>query len=337
VLLACWGCALYSLLTAANPLPHRIEKQAVLESIRGSLNDTLVIPEWLTDVLLGYGDAGAAHYTALTEGRLRTVDFKDTFLDAAHLVEAFPQYDVTFVTPGGRHISASSVPGPSEAGASGSSSSSSPLPPPPYRVTFPADAEQLRVAPGSTKRGVDGGVPYQGAGGDAGDGGSRPPLLVESYTPLFMGPYPEDRPRSNDVRFTPVQVEAVCAGVQPGLTMVVGPPGTGKTDTAVQILQVLYANCPGQRTLLITHSNQALNDLFAKLAARDVPARYMLRLGMGEADLDVDDDFSRAGRVNNMLARRLTLLAQVCAASHRMLRACALPRPALALCRPLLT
>lgn len=46
-------------------------------------------------------------------------------------------------------------------------------------------------------------------------------------------------------------------------------------------------------------------------ACRDIPARYLLRLGMGERDLDVDDDFSRAGRVNNMLARRLTLLAEV--------------------------
>lgn len=47
--------------------------------------------------------------------------------------------------------------------------------------------------------------------------------------------------------------------------MVVGPPGTGKTDTAVQILNVLYHNCPSQRTLIITHSNQALNDLFEKI------------------------------------------------------------------------
>ena len=46
------------------------------------------------------------------------------------------------------------------------------------------------------------------------------------------------------------------SGVQHGLTMVVGPPGTGKTDTAVQIMHVLYHNQPGQRTLLITHSNQ---------------------------------------------------------------------------------
>ena len=53
-----------------------------------------------------------------------------------------------------------------------------------------------------------------------------------------------------------MQVEAIRAGTQPGLTMVVGPPGTGKTDTAVQIMHVLYHNCPTQRTLLIAHSNQ---------------------------------------------------------------------------------
>lgn len=53
-----------------------------------------------------------------------------------------------------------------------------------------------------------------------------------------------------------MQVGAIMSGVQHGLTMVVGPPGTGKTDTAVQIMQVLYHNQPEQRTLLITHSNQ---------------------------------------------------------------------------------
>lgn len=62
-----------------------------------------------------------------------------------------------------------------------------------------------------------------------------------------------------------MQIGAIISGVQPGLTMVVGPPGTGKTDTAVQILNVLYHNCPSQRTLIITHSNQALNDLFEKI------------------------------------------------------------------------
>jgi intron-binding protein aquarius len=44
---------------------------------------------------------------------------------------------------------------------------------------------------------------------------------------------------------------------------------------------------------------------------RDVPARYLLRLGMGEAELETELDFSRTGRVNAMLARRLELLAEV--------------------------
>jgi intron-binding protein aquarius len=108
-----------------------------------------------------------------------------------------------------------------------------------------------------------------------------------------------------------VQVEAVLSGVQPGLSMVVGPPGTGKTDVAVQVLNVLYHTNPQQRTLLITHSNQALNDLFSKLMARDIPARYLLRLGQGETELDTELDFSRVGRVNAMLERRIALLAEV--------------------------
>ena len=77
------------------------------------------------------------------------------------------------------------------------------------------------------------------------------------------------------------------------------------------VSQVLYHNCPQQRTLVITHSNQALNDLFEKIMARDVPARYMLRLGVGEQELATEQQFSRQGRVNDMLQRRLELLAEV--------------------------
>lgn len=60
---------------------------------------------------------------------------------------------------------------------------------------------------------------------------------------------------------------------------------------------------------------QALNDLFEKILLRDVPARYLLRLGMGEQELATTLDFSRVGRVNAMLARRLELLAEVGAES----------------------
>ena len=108
-----------------------------------------------------------------------------------------------------------------------------------------------------------------------------------------------DRPppsplRRNTVRFTPTQVEAIRAGTQPGLTLVVGPPGTGKTDVAVQIISNIYHNYPEQRTLIVTHSNQALNQLFEKIMALDIEERHLLRLGHGEEALETEKDFSRS-------------------------------------------
>ena len=44
---------------------------------------------------------------------------------------------------------------------------------------------------------------------------------------------------------------------------------------------------------------------------KDIPGRYLLRLGQGELDLETDVDFSRVGRVNAMLNRRLELLAEI--------------------------
>ena len=63
----------------------------------------------------------------------------------------------------------------------------------------------------------------------------------------------------------------------------------------MQALTLLYHNFPGQRTLVVAHSNQALNDVFQKTIERDVPPRYLLRLGMGQEELATDVDFSRTG------------------------------------------
>ena len=81
--------------------------------------------------------------------------------------------------------------------------------------------------------------------------------------------------------------------MQPGLTVVVGPPGTGKTDVAVQIISNLYHNFPDQRILIVTHSNMALNQLFEKIMALDIKEHHLLRLGRGEEQLATDKDFSR--------------------------------------------
>ena len=94
---------------------------------------------------------------------------------------------------------------------------------------------------------------------------AREQIRGETYLVKNPGPYPWNAPNLNKVRFTPVQTAAIRSGVSEGLTMVVGPPGTGKTDTAVQIVNLLFHNYPEQRICLVAHSNQALNDLFEKV------------------------------------------------------------------------
>ena len=54
-------------------------------------------------------------------------------------------------------------------------------------------------------------------------------------------------------------------------------------------------------------------------ASGDVRATDVLRLGAGEADLGVDADFSKLGRVDACLERRLELLDRV----HRLARSLA--------------
>ncbi|XP_073950458.1 RNA helicase aquarius-like [Choristoneura fumiferana] len=139
----------------------------------------------------------------------------------------------------------------------------------------------------------------------------RKSIVVEPHVQPKRGPYLYNEPKKNNILFTPTQLEAIRSGMQPGLTLVVGPPGTGKTDVAVQIISNLYHNFPWQRTLVVTHSNQALNQLFEKVAELDVDERHLLRLGHGEEALQTDKDFSRYGRVNYVLAKRLELLEVV--------------------------
>lgn len=276
--------------------PKENNFKAILESIRDLMNETCIVPDWLHDIFLGYGNPSAAQWTNMPE-LLEAVDFKDTFLDADHVRECFPHYQVCFKnTDGTENLD----------------------PKPPFLISLPRDLRgEAHALPGNEKS-----VSVLGDTVSADNAHvERAKLSVQAYVPPDPGPYPQDQPKQNAVRFTPTQVGAITSGIQPGLTMVVGPPGTGKTDTAVQILNVLYHNCPSQRTLIITHSNQALNDLFEKIMQRDVPARYLLRLGQGEQELATDLDFSRQGRVNAMLVRRLELLGEV----ERLARSLQLP------------
>ena len=246
--------------------------KAVLAAVRGAALDNAPLPPWLRDAFLGYGDPAAA-----TPVGVAAAAAAETAGDAATTTTI--TLDLRDALLDEAHVSDAFPGAVVEWGGAATRRV------PPFRVTLPST---------------------YGAAGDA----APTRVVVHPYTPPPSGPFPGDAPPGNRVRFTPAQVAAIASGLRPGLTQVVGPPGTGKTDVAVQLLATLHASAPGERTLLITHSNAALNDLFEKLVARDVPAGRLLRLGAGEADLAAADDFSRGGRVDALLARRLELLAE---------------------------
>uniref|UniRef100_A0A8D2I7R4 RNA helicase aquarius n=1 Tax=Urocitellus parryii TaxID=9999 RepID=A0A8D2I7R4_UROPR len=251
--------------------PKENNFKAVLETIRNLMNTDCVVPDWLHDIILGYGDPSSAHYSKMPN-QIATLDFNDTFLSIEHLKASFPGHNVKVT-----------VDDPA-------------LQIPPFRITFP-----VRSGKGKKRKDAD----------EDEDTEEAKTLIVEPHVIPNRGPYPYNQPKRNTIQFTHTQIEAIRAGMQPGLTMVVGPPGTGKTDVAVQIISNIYHNFPEQRTLIVTHSNQALNQLFEKIMALDIDERHLLRLGHGEEELETEKDFSRYGRVNYVLARRIELLEEV--------------------------
>lgn len=102
--------------------PKENNFKAVLETIRTLMNTECVVPDWIHDIILGYGDPSAAHYTQYKENsilvisfvfscirisiliqfnlfyrmpnEIATLDFNDTFLNMDHLRSSFPDYEI---------------------------------------------------------------------------------------------------------------------------------------------------------------------------------------------------------------------------------------------------
>lgn len=98
--------------------PKENNFKAVLETIRDLMNINCVVPDWLHDIILGYGDPSSAHYSKYVANLLQiknyqinamikflitfyslsneisVLDFNDTFLDIKHIEESFTNYKV---------------------------------------------------------------------------------------------------------------------------------------------------------------------------------------------------------------------------------------------------
>lgn len=246
----------------------------LLESIRNLMLSDARLPAWLQEVYLGYGQPDSATYPRL-EDKIDQIDYLDTFLDWDHIQESFPNQTLHH---DGDHT-----------------------PTPPYVLHLQPSAREPE--PTNRKKRRRGQMEVESEG--------KTCFRVSSYQPPNTGPYPVDHPKKNLIRFTARQVQALVTGAQPGLSLIVGPPGTGKTDVATQLINVLYHNFPEERILLIAHSNQALNQLFQKIVALDIDQRHLLRLGHGEEDLETEGSFGKAGRVESFMESRQLLLSEV--------------------------
>ncbi|BAM41445.1 conserved hypothetical protein [Theileria orientalis strain Shintoku] len=122
-----------------------------------------------------------------------------------------------------------------------------------------------------------------------------------------------------EIKFVNKQVESIVNGTLEGLTVIMGPPGTGKTDVVSQIISILFNNFEHEKIVICTHSNFALDDIFTKLVNNElIDEHYMVRLGHSDLEVDQMGHFTKFGRVNYILQRRLDLLEVVKALKEQL-------------------
>ena len=303
--------------------PQENNSKHVLEAIKRLIDSSSdsMLPTWFQDLFLGYGDPMSSHYSRVIphleaeldsklkemgiesglDGQSRlgllTVNFGETLLDMKHLKESFPEAieDVEVVEPDESDASDRYVRkmlAGAQMLAEDSDSMKAPL-----IVTF-NQVEEETTAKKSKKEKV-----------------FREQLMVESEAMEFVeGTSLSDYAVHTALRFSEPQVKAIKSGCLPGLTLIVGPPGTGKTEVAVQIVSNLHKTHPEQRTVILANSNRALDTLFEKLLESKIEKRYLMRLGWDYNQFPEGDkrrQWSKLGRIKWFEDRRVELLGKV--------------------------
>ncbi|GIX64046.1 intron-binding protein aquarius [Babesia caballi] len=315
--------------------------KAVLGSLRHMINRTTPLPAWLSDLFLGFGDPNRCQYPSMEPSEWQ-LNFLDTWQNIGHFSETADGFLVKVAVINGcvddwatHQISESSLYVRSIENDVGSGADAVTLA---SRIASECaswgslasqglcvDVASLKsvgtnrymftTAEGHLMVEVDANMLDEFIKNGTMTHSRRSDLRVSPkvavLVPRFKVPSPVDAVAEvkSKIVFTPAQVESIRSGVSNGLTVIVGPPGTGKTDCVCQIVGILFRNMPQERTVVCTHSNYALNDIFTKLVVNGhVDEHHIVRLGGSEFEIEGLGDFSKWGRVNFILQRRLDLL-----------------------------
>lgn len=135
------------------------------------------------------------------------------------------------------------------------------------------------------------------------------PIMPEWLSDLYLGYGLETNnvsvpfKKRTRIQYTEKQNQAIEKGMNHGLSIILGPPGTGKTFMTSELVSTIYENFPNEKTLIITKTNYCLNEIFNQL--KDIDPKYLLRLGYDNTELN------RYGRVNHILQNRIDLLKKL--------------------------
>lgn len=113
----------------------------------------------------------------------------------------------------------------------------------------------------------------------------------------------------NKLLFDQHQIAAIAAAMRPGLTLISGPPGTGKTSCMVQIICNLLRGSSEERILVILRTDHALDQFRELINARNVDHARVVQF-KEELDTETSGVWASDNPVDILLYRRNFLLSK---------------------------